>query len=108
MKLLDLDPQWLLVDGRRVGFTFVSPTDRRYRQSCFVDPPNVNDQVDLFDQQLGETVVVQPCNPSDHWAIVGGIEAADFATMTVTPSLDGSPGGLWHGHIKRGEIVGGI
>jgi hypothetical protein len=52
--------------------------------------------------------MVQGCNPEKRWTIAGGIDTADFATMTVTPSLDGSPGGLWHGHITAGEIKGGI
>jgi hypothetical protein len=48
---------------------------------------------------------VQPCNPDAHWQVAGGLEAADFATLTVTPSLDGSAAGNWHGFITNGEIV---
>lgn len=70
MKLTDLDPQWIVRDGKRIGFTFKSPTKPENRQSCF--------------------------------------DAATFETMTVTPSLDGSAGGLWHGFITNGVIVGGM
>lgn len=108
MRLLDLDPTWLLKDGKRIGFTFVCPTKPDYRQSCFPNPPKVSEQVDLFDIIHGEHTMVQPCNPAQHWSIAGDIEAATFETMTVTPSLDGSPGGLWHGFITNGQIVGGI
>lgn len=111
MRLVDLDPKWLLVDGRRVGFVFRSPTRpdcRDWWQSCFVEATPISAQLDLFDACLGEHAMVQPCKPSFAWTIVGGIAAADFATITVEPSLDGSPGGLWHGHIKAGEIVGGL
>lgn len=52
--------------------------------------------------------MVQPCNPAGRWTIVGGVENASFETMTVKPSLDGSKGGLWHGFITNGEIVGGL
>lgn len=51
---------------------------------------------------------VQGCKQGTHWAIAGGIENAAFETLTVTPSLDGSPGGNWHGFITNGEIVGGL
>lgn len=107
MRLTDLDPCWLMKDGRRVGFTFRSPTDPKWRQSCFPDPPPRREQWDLFEAHHGDDGV-QGSNPDAHWSIAGGIEAATFETMTVAPSLDGSPGGLWHGHITSGAIVGGI
>ena len=105
MRLTDLDPQWILKDGARVGFTFLSPVQgdgmgrTRWRQSCFPNPTPSEEQDDL----LGDAPV-QRCNPSCGWTIAGGIEAASFETMSVTPSIDGSPGGLWHGFITNGEI----
>jgi hypothetical protein len=102
MKLTNLDPKWLLRDGVRIGFTFVSPTDPKWRQSCFPDPPSRQEQWDLFEAHHGDDGV-QGCTPGQHWTIAGGIEAATFETMTVTPSLDGSAGGLWHGFITNGE-----
>src|SRR4051812_30679829 len=105
MKLLDLDPAWLTQSGRRVGFVFRSPTrpdSRDWWQSCFAEPTPLLDQLNLFDAHLGEDAMVQPCKPSFAWTIAGGIAAADFASLTVSPSLDGSPGGLWHGHIRGG------
>lgn len=30
MKLADLDPRWLVADGRRIGFIFRSPTDSKF------------------------------------------------------------------------------
>jgi hypothetical protein len=51
--------------------------------------------------------VKQTAKTSFAWTIVGGIEIASFETMAVTPSIDGSPGGLWHGFITNGEIVVG-
>lgn len=101
MKLSDLDPKWLIKDGRRVGFTFVSPTKAEWRQSCFaVAGIGHNEQMELFGDDD-----VQPCSP---WNIHGGIDVANFDTITVMPSIDGSRGGLWHGHITNGQIVGGI
>lgn len=113
MRLTDLDPKWILRDGQRLGFTFISPKGgsdgrRLYRQSCFTDPPPMREQLALFEALHGEDAIVQPCNSNAKWQIAGGIEAATFEMMTVTPSLDGSAGGLWHGFITNGEIVGGI
>lgn len=108
MRLVDLDPRWLTKDGVRLGFVFRSPTNRAEWQSCFENPPEIGDQMDIFEAQVGEDEIVQPCNAVAHWSIAGGIADASFETMTVRPSLDGSDGGLWHGHITNGEIVGGV
>lgn len=62
---------------------------------------------DLTEED-GEFGFWQPCNPNCNWTVAGGIENASFDSMSVTPSLDGSAGGLWHGFITAGQIVGGI
>lgn len=105
MRLSELNPTWLRdATGKRLGFTFVSPANPKQRQSCFCNPPQVSEQIELFDAAHGEDAIVQPCNPDQHWFIAGGIEGATFDTITVTPSLDGSAGGLWHGFITNGEM----
>lgn len=107
MKLLDLDPKWVFYQGQRVGFTFFSPVQHptriRWRQSCLVRKISSDVQFEVFGDQY-----VQMCNPDCCWTITGGIEHALFETMTVQPSIDGSAGGLWHGNITSGQIVGGI
>lgn len=112
MRLTDLDPKWLIRDGARAGFTFLSPIGKQgnthWRQSCFAVMLPSGEQHELFEQVHGEDFAVQGCRPDFAWAIAGGIENATFETMTVTPSLDGSRGGLWHGHITDGNIAGGL
>lgn len=104
MRLVDLSPKWLIYGGKRVGFTFISPVNPEWRQSCFAfDGFSHNAQMEMFGDDD-----VQPCSPKCAWHITGGIDNADFATITLTPSIDGSRGGLWHGHITNGDIVGGI
>lgn len=104
MRLVDLDPKWVTMDGKRVGFTFLSPAGKQgpihWRQSCFVIALPMRAQWDLLDDEPN----VQFCNQLASWTIEGGIDAADFATLTVKPSIDGSAGGLWHGFITNGEI----
>lgn len=108
MRLTDLDPQWLVKESARIGFTFNGPLRRGFRQSCFLVSPPSREQWAIFEENLGEDAEVQGCTPGTRWSIAGGIESASFETLTVTPSIDGSPGGEWHGFITNGEIVGGI
>lgn len=128
MKLTDLDPSWLAFEGRRVGFIFRCPllAKRSWWQTCFVEKfylfkgrdgtYRYRDCAYSADSQAGIVARSCPqaaenfqgCNPDHQWAVAGGIDAATFETMTVTPSLDGSAGGLWHGFITNGEIVGGV
>jgi hypothetical protein len=102
MKLTDLNPLWLIKDGRRVGFTFTSPAKPEWRQSCFVEKVTKYEQWALFKQQ--GYIETQGCDEKCLWVVAGGIENSSFETMSVTPSLDGSKGGLWHGFITNGEI----
>lgn len=116
MRLIELDPRWLIQDGRRVGFVFRCPTRCKCWQSCFVESPPRREQWALFRSTFGEDPDfeempkpdVQGCASGTRWQIAGGIENADFETLSVTPSIDGSPGGNWHGFITNGEIVGGL
>ena len=112
MRLVDRDPRWIMLDGVRVGFAFRSPIrEDNFWQTCFPVPPGPNrrDQWDIAQEAIGdERAIIQGCNREHRWTIAGGIEAATFETMTVTPSLDGSAGGAWHGFITNGEIVGGL
>jgi hypothetical protein len=118
MRLVDLDPRWLIENGRRVGFIFISPIQHKvkphpYYQSCFAStvPPRRLGQWPLFKAAFPERKhppVVQGAREGVLWTIEGEIENATFETMTVSPSIDGSAGGLWHGFIQNGQIVGGI
>lgn len=96
-------------DGRRIGFTFLSPIGKQrnthWRQSCFVEKLTSREQWALFTPVHGKGACVQGCNPDFAWTITDGIENTTFETMTVKPSLDGSAGGLWHGYITNGEIT---
>lgn len=124
MKLPDLDPRWLVHNGERVGFIFKSPTNPKWWQTCFSRSIRTmfcdecraagldrSDEGICDHSQLGlakaagvDADTVQPCNYEACWSITG----TDFGDLTVTPSLDGSAGGLWHGHITNGDIVGGV
>jgi|SRR6185437_7265386 len=110
MKLTELDPHWLLDDeGRRVGFIFKCPIEKKqWYQSCKFIPLGIREQWRLMNKthpdQEHFCTKVQPCNPEMAWTCTPEPEEATFENLTITPSIDGSAGGLWHGYITNGEI----
>lgn len=100
MKLLDLDPRWamdadIVIGGikrhyeNRQGMcvSFECPHCRVQRLAVwFANPidglPPTDDASTLF-QRTGET----------------------FETLTLSPSVDASKSGHWHGHVTNGEIM---
>ncbi len=107
MKLLELDPRWLIWQGRRVGMMLRCPHCRKTWLSCFFEKMPVlcgePNQFSLFKKAIdpGENAHnVVPCRKDFAWTRVGD----DFATMSITPSLDASASGHWHGFITAGEI----
>lgn len=107
MLLTQLDPRWLEHGGRRIGFMFRSPTKADFWQTCMFAPTERRVQREAIEAVVPDERAranVQMCKPTSTWLVT----TEDFATMTVTPSLDGSQGGLWHGHITDGKIIGGL
>jgi hypothetical protein len=99
MRLLDLDPFWIDPNV----FTFRCPVCRDVFLSCKRVAMDVFDQqrlfIDLFGEDVGRTVV--PCEKDKAWQM----SSDDFATITVTPSIDASASGHWHGSITNGVIA---
>ncbi len=130
MRLTDLDPHWLTFNDRRVGFIFrcplSAPDKRKWWQTCFVEKfylfkgrDGLYEPTDadfMPDSQTGIVATSLPearecfqgCETDCQWNVTGGIGNASFDTITVTPSLDGEKGGLWHGTITNGEMLGGL
>lgn len=103
MRLLDLEPKWLMKNGHRVGIVFRNPVRPKWWTSCFfVAMPDVEQEA-IIEQVIGD-VDYQGCNPASAWQVNGGAETASFETLTITPSLDGGPG-WWHGYITDGAIT---
>jgi Family of unknown function (DUF6527) len=99
LRLIDLDPEWLSPNL----FTFLCPHCQKWRLSCKNIPMGHNAQAELFDSKYGEYAqsdLVVGCKEDVSWTING----TDFATLSVTPSIDASASGHWHGHITGGEI----
>lgn len=99
MRLVDLNPLWL----HRHVFVFWCPHCRTTLLSCKNAIMSRWEQYDLFTARFGYMSIVA-CKPEYSWGFADG---AKFETMSVTPSLDASAAGHWHGHITKGEIKGG-
>lgn len=97
MKLTELSPRWLTPDV----FIFKSPSGSGDWLSCKRAP--LPRQHEFFYEHcpdlIGQSIV--GTNPEMLWQFEPG---ADFATLTVTPSIDHSASGNWHGWITNGEI----
>jgi hypothetical protein len=115
MRLSELEPRWLETAGQRIGVVFLCPHCRKTPVSCFWVPTTYicgdddDSQYGLFDRLLptfGEAYAtfgandVVPCRRGYAWGKTGD----DFETLTITPSIDASASGHWHGHITSGEI----
>lgn len=101
MKLTDLDPVWLNDNV----FIFLCPHCGKCWISCKNIPMGNKEQRELMDYfQLiptGRNSNVILTEESCSWKFSGN----DFTTLSVTPSIDASKGGHWHGFITNGEIT---
>lgn len=123
MRLVDLEPRWLHIDGRRIGILFLCPHCIAAKQpkptpiSCFFIPTEHIAGDDYHDSQYGlfehllptfgaayashDASDVVACRRGFAWQHVGD----DFASMSITPSLDASASGHWHGFVTNGDVT---
>ena len=105
MRLADLDPKWFQVDGQRAGVTFLCPHCRKTRVGAKSVSMPMREQMRVFANDFpnndGEIV---PMKQDFAWTITGD----NWENLTVSPSIDASASGHWHGHVTNGKIVGGI
>lgn len=99
MTLLELKPKWLNANL----FLFLCPHCQKVWLSCKNIVMTMHDQYALFQAHLGDdwNLSVVPCKKEMAWAFSG----SDFGSFSVTPSLDASKSGHWHGFITNGAIV---
>lgn len=97
MRLLELDPRWI----HPHVFVFLCPHCRTMLLSCKDVVMSHHEQCELFARELGEHDWNQRIVPMED-RCAWKISSRDFASMSVTPSLDASRAGHWHGHITNG------
>ncbi len=100
VKLLDLQPKWWRFElgGPRVGLTFLCP--------CCVGTDRETHLGIAFEHRGHEAIDRAYIKAHGHgseehiWELMS---EEDFATLTLTPSIDASKTGHWHGFITNGE-----
>jgi hypothetical protein len=92
MKLTELDPGWIVEKpGRQgMGVSFMCPCCRDIHLAVWFANP-----ID------GGPPAHSDIDPKPRWVRTG----ETFETLTVTPSIDASQSGHWHGYIRSGELI---
>lgn len=87
MRLTELEPRWATTSkgGGRAGVTFLCPHCKEQRLAVFFSNP-----LDGAPPHDGRT-----------WQRSG----ESFEDMTLSPSVDASASGHWHGFITSGNIT---
>jgi hypothetical protein len=116
MRLSELHPRWIHANM----FVFECPHCHKTgrQEPVLLTCKNVEmtrqQTWDIIRAALGEDceLIVVPPKPKFAWTISGtrpnDPKAAFAEDCTVTPSIDASDSGHWHGYITNGEIVGGV
>lgn len=106
MRLTELEPRWI----HHNVFVFLCPHCRKDLLVVKNVPMSEQDQYDLFEKEFGPAwnTFVVPAKPDFSWSISGTTPNRPGASFmddcTVTPSVDASNSGHWHGCITNGEI----
>jgi Family of unknown function (DUF6527) len=98
MRLLDLEPRWFDLEngGPRVGLTFLCPHCQETRLGVAF---HHHGRAAMEDQYI---LAHHGADDTQHiWDLQG---QDDFASLTLSPSIDASKSGHWHGFIISGEI----
>jgi hypothetical protein len=106
MNLTDLEPRWIHPNV----FVFLCPHCREVLLTCKNVEMSQKEQRHLFEKEFGDdwNMLVIPSNSSTSWHITGtkpqDSNSIGFHDISVTPSIDASASGHWHGFITNGEI----
>lgn len=101
MRLSELSPKWIAVreNGDAIGVTFLCPHCRQVHIGAwFAEPVDING-IPGIDLDLPLFMAQHPENK--YWHRTGDT----FETLTLTPSVDTSQHGHWHGFLTSGAIT---
>ena len=102
IRLEELEPRWIY---KRKVFAFRSPCCRERWLTCKRVPMATGAQMAIIESAQREFPGIYTASkPEAAWNFTDH----DFNHITVTPSIDASASGHWHGWITNGSIVGGI
>jgi tricorn protease-like protein len=99
MKLVDLSPRWLSKDV----LMFKSPSGAGNWLTCKRVPMSFKDQCKLIyeDNPDLKGQVIVTTKDDQAWAF----SSDDLNTISITPSIDASASGNWHGFITNGQVA---
>lgn len=118
MKLTDLSPRWFDVPGvggAKDGVTFECPCER-----CRISEGNHGRRVRIgvqFANPIGSEPKPLMSNKEKHlhvhelrtFDVPPGFlwqrQGETFETLTLSPSVDASASGHWHGWVRNGEVT---
>lgn len=97
MRLTDLDPRWFVLEegGPRVGLTFLCPHCRAARLGVAFHHSATAAIEDGY-------IAAKSHDTAHVWTLTG---PDDFGALTLTPSIDASAVGHWHGFVTNGEAT---
>lgn len=102
MRLNELNPRYIMRGEEKVGFLFLCPHCKVTTIFCTIVGLSSKQQMTLMHEQF-------PNNHGDVILAKSGLawaaDSQDFNSMSVTPSIDSSAAGHWHGFITKGQIV---
>ena len=104
MKLVECDPKWINLGERRgVGIRFLLPAGPWSSTGVRILFENPLDGGPTLTADEASASGIQCHNSGNRWTRVGD----DFATLTITPSINFGSGG-WHGGVTNGDVEGAL
>lgn len=109
MKLTDLDPRWAMDADIVIGGVARHYPDRHGMCVTFECPHCVDREQRTGDKRVQRLGVwfnnpIDNLPPTDDATHLWQRTGESFENLTLSPSVDASSDGHWHGHITNGEI----
>ncbi len=115
MRLTELEPRWVgecgAPDDAKQGVSFWCPhcpAEKSTRMAVFFDAPICGraavDIKAFHENRLGDDAAADHLNDHHVGKILWHREGETFDNLTLTPSIDASHFGHWHGFITNGEV----
>lgn len=100
MRLLDLEPRWAADYDILIGDHVVHDEDRKGMALTFLCPHCKSTRLGVFFRNPIDGKPPSDDFDADHlWQRTG----ETFDALTLSPSIDASKSGHWHGFIENGE-----
>jgi hypothetical protein len=94
IRLVDLEPEWISVDGRRVGISFSCPCCGTFRVAVqFVNPI-----------EGGAALPPDHRRYADHAGFRWTRSGDTFETLSISPVVLATKAHHWVGHVSAGEV----